>query len=159
MRDKAGITAAPAARWRNCLRAGKCMTLSLKTNKVELFAFDVRGPDHLGPLLGFVGHELSEVGRRTSKRRTAEVGKPIPDPGIGNAGIDFLVELINDLSRRLWVRPGLSNRSPHNRVRNRPPPAGPAAPPKTVVVVTARARSLPRSRLRPRAHRPASRRR
>jgi hypothetical protein len=35
---------------------------------------DVEGPDHLAPLLGFVGDELGEVSRRARKRRAAEVG-------------------------------------------------------------------------------------
>src|SRR5262249_24469448 len=33
--------------------------------------FDVEGPDHLGPLLRFVGDELAEIGGQARKHRTA----------------------------------------------------------------------------------------
>src|SRR6266436_1708820 len=32
--------------------------------------------DHLGPLLGFVGDKLSEVGGRDDKHRCSQIGKP-----------------------------------------------------------------------------------
>ena len=35
---------------------------------VDLFGLDVARLDHLGPLLGFVGNELCEVGRRARER-------------------------------------------------------------------------------------------
>jgi hypothetical protein len=62
---------------------------------------DVEGPDPLGPLLGFLGDELAEVGRRTLKDRCAQVGKSCLDLGIGEGGIDFVVELVDDLGRRV----------------------------------------------------------
>jgi hypothetical protein len=34
---------------------------------------DVRRPDHLAPLLGFLGNELSEIGGRACKDRVAQV--------------------------------------------------------------------------------------
>ena len=37
---------------------------------------DVDRPDHLGPLLGFVGDEFAEAGQRQSEHRAAEVGDP-----------------------------------------------------------------------------------
>src|ERR1035438_8936790 len=52
---------------------------------------------HLGPLLGFVGDQLSKVGGRARKCRAAQVGKPRFHLGIGEARIDLLVELFNDL--------------------------------------------------------------
>src|SRR5262245_41029172 len=63
--------------------------------------FDVGSPDHLGPLLGIVGDELAEVGRRTLKDRYAQGGKLRLDLGISEGRIDFLVELVDDLGRRL----------------------------------------------------------
>ena len=63
--------------------------------------FDVGSPDHLGPLLDVVGDELAEVGRRTLKDRRAQGGKSRLDLGISEGGIDFLVELVDDLGRRV----------------------------------------------------------
>ena len=57
------------------------------------FRLDVRDPDHLAPLLGFVGDELSEVGGRARKHRATEVGKPRLHLGIGKGCVDLLVEL------------------------------------------------------------------
>ena len=66
---------------------------------------DVGRPDHLGPLLGFVDDELAEVGGRAREHRTTRVGKPRLHLGIGEAGIDLLVELVDDLGGRVsWVR-------------------------------------------------------
>ena len=65
---------------------------------------DVGRPDHLAPLLGFVGDELAEVGGRARKRRAAEVGEPRLDLGIGEAGVDLLVELVDDLGGRVLRR-------------------------------------------------------
>src|SRR5262245_23889346 len=62
--------------------------------------FDVGIPDHLGPLLGFVGDELAEIGRRTLKDRYAQGGKSRLDLGISEGGIDFLVELVDDFGWR-----------------------------------------------------------
>jgi len=45
-----------------------------------LFRLDVGSPDHLGPLLGFVGDE------RADKGRASQVGKPRLDLGIGEPG-------------------------------------------------------------------------
>src|SRR5262245_45398086 len=66
MRDTAGSAAAPAARCRNCLR-GSFIESSLHSGDDPCPAslrLDVRGPDHLAPLLGLFGDELAEVGRR-----------------------------------------------------------------------------------------------
>src|SRR5262245_50079965 len=65
---------------------------------------DVEGPDHLGPLLGFVGDQRTKVGGRARKRRAAEVSEPRFDRGIGQAGVDVLVEPIRDLGRRVLGR-------------------------------------------------------
>src|SRR5215813_11444345 len=44
--------------------------------------------DHLRPLLGFVGDQLSKVGGRARQRRTTRIGKGC---------VDLVVELVNDL--------------------------------------------------------------
>src|SRR5262249_61541618 len=62
---------------------------------------DVCLSHHLAPLLGFVGDELTEIGGRADKRRASKVSKPRPDLGIGEAGVDLLVELVDDLRRRV----------------------------------------------------------
>ena len=62
---------------------------------------DARELDHLGPLLGFVGDELAEVGWRTGKHCAAKVGKPRLHPSVGESGIDLLVELVDYLGSRV----------------------------------------------------------
>src|ERR1700722_7766416 len=64
---------------------------------------DIRELDHLGPFLGFVGNELAEIGRRAGKHHGAEIGKPLLQRGIGEAGIDLFVQLVDDVGgRALW---------------------------------------------------------
>jgi hypothetical protein len=52
---------------------------------------------HLGPLLGFICDEFTEVGGRARKRREAQFRKPRRYLGVGERGIDLLVELVDDL--------------------------------------------------------------
>ena len=66
--------------------------------------FDVRCSDHLGPLLGLLGDELAEVAGRSWKHCAAQVGKSRLYLGIGEARIDFLVELVDDFRRRVLGR-------------------------------------------------------
>src|SRR5262249_38024520 len=63
----------------------------------ELLRLDVGCPDHLAPLFGFLGDEPAKVCGRDDKRRYSQVGKPRLDLGIGEAGIDLLVEFLDDL--------------------------------------------------------------
>src|SRR5438552_3769250 len=67
-------------------------------NAGPLVSLDVRRPDHLAPLLDFIGNELAEGGRRKHKWSAPKIGKPRLDLGIGETRIDLLVELVNDLS-------------------------------------------------------------
>src|SRR5215831_17097836 len=53
--------------------------------------------DHLGPLLGFVGDQLSKLSRRSGKNRAANIGKSSLQLGIGEADIDFCVQRSDDL--------------------------------------------------------------
>src|SRR5262249_31350811 len=50
--------------------------------------------DHLGPLLGSFGDQLTEVGGRARKRRAAQVGKLRLDFRVGERGINLPVELV-----------------------------------------------------------------
>src|SRR5262245_49700673 len=64
---------------------------------------DVEGPDDLAPLFAVVSDELAEIGGRANERRAAELGEPRLDFGIGEAGVNGLIELVNNLRRRvLW---------------------------------------------------------
>src|SRR5215472_4653324 len=57
---------------------------------------DAREPDHLRPLLRFVGDELSKIVGRARKHSAAQVGKPRLHLGI-------LVEIVDDLGGRTWA--------------------------------------------------------
>ena len=63
---------------------------------VQSLRLDVGCPDHLGPLLDFVGNELAEVGRRARKHRATQVGKPRLYFEVGEPGVDLSVELVNN---------------------------------------------------------------
>src|SRR5262249_43817193 len=74
---------------------------NIRPAETDLLGLDVRRPDHFAPFLGFVGDELAELSRRTLKDRYLQGGKSRLDLGISEGGIDFLVELVDDLGRRL----------------------------------------------------------
>src|SRR5215510_12757101 len=59
--------------------------------------FDARKLYYLAPLLGLVGDQLSDVGRRAWKHRAAEVGEPCLSNGVGQDRVDPLVERIDNL--------------------------------------------------------------
>src|SRR5262249_14118157 len=77
-----------------------------------LFRLDVEEFDHLAPLLGFISDELPEVGRRATKWSAANIGEPRADTGIGESGIDLLVELVDGFGGRAL---GRSNPKPATR--------------------------------------------
>ena len=54
--------------------------------------------------LSLVGDKPSEVGWRTRKCRAALVGKPRLELGIGERGVDLLVEPVDDLGGRVLRR-------------------------------------------------------
>src|SRR5215831_4914450 len=56
--------------------------------------------DHLGPLLGFFDDELPKFSGRADNRCASQVGQPRLDFGIGEARVDLLVELLDDLGWR-----------------------------------------------------------
>src|SRR3982750_4498819 len=63
------------------------------------FRLDVGRPDHLSPFFGFLSNEPAELSRRADKRRASKIGKPRLYLGIGEAGIDLVVELGDNLCR------------------------------------------------------------
>src|SRR5215510_13188586 len=60
---------------------------------------DAREPNHLGPLVGLIGDVLAEVGGRAWKGRDSQAGKPCLDAGVGEPGVDRLVEDTDKLGR------------------------------------------------------------
>src|SRR5262249_12386948 len=72
--------------------------------KTALLRLEPGKLDHLAPLLGLLHEQLAIVGWRKRKRRVAEVGNPRSDPGIGKARADLLIELVDDLWRRIARR-------------------------------------------------------
>jgi hypothetical protein len=55
----------------------------------------------LGPPLDLAGDKLCKVGGRPTDNQASQVGEALPGAGIGQAGIDLLVELVDDLARRI----------------------------------------------------------
>src|SRR5262249_33734181 len=97
MRDTVGSAAATAARCRKFRRGSFMISLPRTLWSLRL---DVGRHDHLAPFLGFVGDELAEIGRRASKHRAAQIGKPCFEFWICNADIDFLVQSFDELCGR-----------------------------------------------------------
>src|SRR5262249_15854987 len=73
-------------------------------------------PDHLAPLRGLGGNELCKGAGRARKSSATEFGQPRLDLGIGKAGVDLGVELVDDLSRRV---PGRADPIPLARLEAR----------------------------------------
>src|SRR5262249_13814526 len=62
--------------------------------------FDARELYHLGPFLGFLGDELAKIGGRTREHCTSQIGEARLHGGIGESGINFLVELLDNIYGR-----------------------------------------------------------
>src|SRR5438046_1369747 len=56
------------------------------------------------PLFNFFGDQLGIVGGGAGKHRAPQVGQPGIDPGIGEGGVDLLIELVDDFGRRVSGR-------------------------------------------------------
>src|SRR5262252_6260264 len=63
---------------------------------------DARELDHLGPLLGFVGDQLSELSRRLRQRHAAEISETGLHLRVVESRVDLLVEFVDDLGRRAF---------------------------------------------------------
>src|SRR4051812_43566775 len=74
------------------------------TSCLSLPRLDVGRPGHLAPLLGFVGDDLAELGRRTAKDAATEIGDAPFHLGIAQCGIDLLVEPVDDVCGRVSWR-------------------------------------------------------
>jgi hypothetical protein len=70
-------------------------------NLVGSLRLNVGSPDNFRPLVGFIGDQLAEFGGRKHKRRATQVGESPCYLGIGEARIDLLVELADDLGCRV----------------------------------------------------------
>src|SRR5262249_58291273 len=70
----------------------------------SLVCFDVGRLDDLAPLLNFVGDELAVIGGCHRHCVGAQIGKPCLYFWIGEARIDFLVELVDDFGGRISLR-------------------------------------------------------
>src|SRR5215472_18688931 len=66
-----------------------------------LLGLDVGRPDHLAPLLGFVGDELTEVAGRAWEHSATKVSKARLHLGVGEGGVDFAIELVDVFSWRI----------------------------------------------------------
>src|SRR6478672_2742518 len=62
----------------------------------SLLRLNVGRADYLSPLLGLFGDELAEIGRRATEHHAIQGGKPRLDFRIGEAGIDLLVQLLDN---------------------------------------------------------------
>src|SRR5205807_1333744 len=71
---------------------------------VRSIRLDVSGPDHFGPLLGFIHDQLAEIGGRAGQRSASHVDKSRFDPWVREPGVDLPVELVDDLDRRISGR-------------------------------------------------------
>src|SRR6516165_1847190 len=67
------------------------------------FSSDIRGADHLVPFLSLVGNKLTECRRRTGEDIASQVDEAPCRLFVSHAGIDLLVELVDDLGgRSFW---------------------------------------------------------
>src|SRR5262249_10137775 len=64
---------------------------------VTSLRFDVGCADHFAPFLRFIGDELAEISRRACNCDAAEPHETGLHRSISKAGIDFLVQLFDDL--------------------------------------------------------------
>src|SRR5258705_6597235 len=86
------------------LHGGSLLFCGIARRRSSSLWSDVGRSDHLAPLLDFLRDELSEIGGRAAEHRAVQVGKPRLHLGVGEARIDLLVELVDDLGGRgLWV--------------------------------------------------------
>jgi hypothetical protein len=72
--------------------------------ELALFGFDAEPADHLCPLVGRFDGELAELGRRHQHWDAAQVRDPLLDRRIGEAGIDFAVEPVDNFGGRIFWR-------------------------------------------------------
>src|SRR5262249_1685930 len=74
---------------------------------------DICCPDHLAPFIREFNDMFAELLGRACKNRVAKFGNPQLDSGISKTSVDCLVELLDDLSRRV---PRSANSVPARRI-------------------------------------------
>src|SRR5207253_8357178 len=90
-------------------RAEGCgLATNLLCKSVQLYT---RKLDHLRPLLGLFGNELAKIGGGTDERRTAQVSELGVHLWVGERGINFLIELVDDFSGRVRGRADAKKRT------------------------------------------------
>src|SRR5438132_6856112 len=103
----------------------------------------MRGTDHLGPFLGFIGEELAEFSRCQRKRRAAQIGKARRDFGISEGRSDLAIELI-DNGGGLFLGAPSPSQSPASKPGTNSLTVGTSGSAgERAAVVTASARSFP----------------
>ena len=80
------------------------MFLFGEVDAAESLGLEAGELDHLAPFFGFVGDDFCEVGGRARHAVAAQVGQPRLESLVGEARIDSLVELVDDLGRRALRR-------------------------------------------------------
>src|SRR5262245_47944814 len=100
IRDTAESAAAPAARCRKFRRGSFITSLSEMPVTRRSFRLDAGELDHLAPLLGLIGNELSELDRAHRHGHMAYLSHPRLDLGFDEAGVDLTIERLDDLGRR-----------------------------------------------------------
>src|SRR5262245_25908117 len=80
--------------------SGAIPTRNVNSHVVSLLRLDVGRADHLGPLLGFVSDEFPKLYGREREPVATQIAKPRLDLRVGEAGVDLLIELVDDLDRR-----------------------------------------------------------
>src|SRR5215470_12465731 len=66
----------------------------------DLIRFDARELNHLGPLFGFVGNDLSEISGGHGHRHAANLAESCLQSGVGQSGVDLSVQPCDDVGRR-----------------------------------------------------------
>ena len=112
------------------IRGTEFMECRLPSGSASL-RLDARELDHLAPFLGFVGDELAEVGGRAAQARVPpRSASRAFILGSARAGVDLLVELVDDLGGRVLGRADAdTTRSPRSPAQIRRRSGCPAAPP------------------------------
>src|SRR5215831_19038672 len=87
------ITSSPLFAERDVMECGLTKPASLR--------LDVEGPDHLAPLVGLFGEELTEVGGRACKQYAAHFSQPRLDLRVSKARVDCVVEFLDEFGRRV----------------------------------------------------------
>ena len=73
-------------------------------SRTVLLHLDIGAPDYFAPLVGVIDNELPKVGAGHRLWNASYIGQSRHELGIGKASINFAVELVDDLGRRVLGR-------------------------------------------------------